>query len=86
MAQPLATRVTLPVVVGVLLGNVARTDVAIKVLQPTPISATRLTIAEARELVDMLAGVGRHDQVAQFRLGRFLRARGYEVEADRLSA
>jgi hypothetical protein len=46
----------------------------------------QLRLAEARELVDMLAAVGRHDQVAQLRLERFLRARGYESEADRLSA
>jgi len=46
----------------------------------------QLRLAEARELVDMLVAVGRHDQVAQLRLARFLRARGYEVEADRLSA
>jgi hypothetical protein len=35
-----------------------------------------LRLAEARELVDMLAAVGRHDQVAKLRLERFLRARG----------
>jgi hypothetical protein len=33
----------------------------------------------------MLAGVGRHDQVAILCLERWLRARGYEAEADRLS-
>jgi hypothetical protein len=30
----------------------------------------------------MLAGVGRHDQVAAMRLERFLRARGYPDAAD----
>ncbi|MGI8429434.1 MAG: hypothetical protein ACR2OB_09045 [Solirubrobacteraceae bacterium] len=45
-----------------------------------------LRLTEARELVDMLAGVGRHDQVAVMRLERWLRARDYEAEADRLSA
>jgi hypothetical protein len=44
-----------------------------------------LHLAEARELVDMLAGVGRHDQVAMMRLERFLRLRGYEAEADRVA-
>jgi hypothetical protein len=44
------------VLVGVLLGNVARTDVALAVLQPTPIATTRLTIAEAREFA--FASVG----------------------------
>ncbi len=43
-------------VVGVLLGNVARTDIAMRVLQPTPIATSRLTIAEARELA--FASVG----------------------------
>jgi hypothetical protein len=33
----------------------------------------------------MLAAVGRHDQVAQLRLERFLRARGYAEEADRVA-
>jgi hypothetical protein len=33
----------------------------------------------------MLDGVGRHDQVAQLRFERFLRARGYEAEADRVA-
>jgi hypothetical protein len=44
-----------------------------------------LRFAEARELVDLLDGVGRHDQVAQLRLERFLRARGYGEEADRVA-
>jgi hypothetical protein len=43
-------------VVGVLLGNVARTDIAMQVLQPAPIASTRLTIEEARELA--FASVG----------------------------
>jgi hypothetical protein len=33
-----------------------------------------LRLSEARELVEMLDGVGRHDQVARLRLERFLRA------------
>jgi hypothetical protein len=45
----------------------------------------QLRLAEARELVDMLVGVGRHDQVAAMRLERFLRSRGYESEADRVA-
>jgi hypothetical protein len=44
-----------------------------------------LRLAEARELVDMLAAVGRHDQVAKLGLERFLRARGYEDEANRVA-
>jgi hypothetical protein len=44
-----------------------------------------LRLAEARELVDMLDAVGRHDQVAKLRLERFLRARGYENEAGRVA-
>jgi hypothetical protein len=43
-------------VVGVLLGEVARTDIAARALQPTPIPATRLTMAEARDLA--FASVG----------------------------
>jgi hypothetical protein len=45
----------------------------------------QLRLAEVRELVDMLAGVGRHDQVAVMRLERWLRARGYEDAADRVA-
>jgi hypothetical protein len=45
-----------------------------------------LRLAEAHELADMLAAVGRHDQVAQLRLERFLRARGYEAAADRAAS
>jgi hypothetical protein len=44
-----------------------------------------MRLVEARELVDLLAAVGRHDQVAVLRLGRWLRARGYEDEADRVA-
>ena len=44
-----------------------------------------LRLAQARELVDMLAAVGRHDQVAKLRLERWLRARGYDDEADRVA-
>jgi len=35
-----------------------------------------------RELLDLLDGVGWHDQVAVVRLERWLRARGYDDEAD----
>ena len=45
----------------------------------------RLGLAAARELVDPLDAVGRHDQVAQLRLKRFLRARGPEAEVDRVA-
>ena len=45
----------------------------------------QLRLAEARELVDLLAAVGPHDQVAQLRLERFLRARGFGEEADRVA-
>jgi hypothetical protein len=45
----------------------------------------QLRLAEARDLIGLLAAVGRHDQVAQLRLERFLRARGYEAEADRVA-
>jgi hypothetical protein len=45
----------------------------------------QLRLAGARELVDMLDAVGRHDQVAKLRLERFLRARGYGDEADRVA-
>src|SRR3954451_11849894 len=38
-----------------------------------------------RSLVDLLDGVGRHDQVAVVRLERWLRARGYDDEADRVA-
>jgi hypothetical protein len=34
---------------------------------------------------DLLDGVGRHDQVAVVRLERWLRARGYDEEADRVA-
>ena len=44
-----------------------------------------LRIRDAREVIDMLEGIGRHDQVAQLRLERFLRSRGYEAEADRVA-
>lgn len=44
--------------VGVLLGDVVEADIARRVLQPTPISSARLTIAEARELA--FASVGEH--------------------------
>jgi hypothetical protein len=44
-----------------------------------------MRLAEARELVDLLDGVGRHDRVAVMRLERWLRARGYEDAADRVA-
>jgi hypothetical protein len=44
-----------------------------------------LLLRDARELVDLLDGVGRHDQVAVVRLERWLRARGYHDEADRVA-
>jgi hypothetical protein len=45
----------------------------------------QLRLSEARDLVDMLGAVGRHDQVAKLRLERWLRARGFEAEADRVA-
>jgi hypothetical protein len=44
-----------------------------------------LLLRDARELVDLLAGIGRRDQVAVVRLERWLRARGYDDEADRVA-
>jgi hypothetical protein len=44
-----------------------------------------MRLAEARELVDMLSGVGRHDQVAAMRLERFLRTHGFETAAGRVA-
>jgi hypothetical protein len=44
-----------------------------------------ITIADLRELADLLAGVGRHDQVATLRLERWLRVRGLDEEADRVA-
>jgi hypothetical protein len=44
-----------------------------------------LVLRDARELVELLDGVGRHDQVAVVRLERWLRARGYDDEADRVA-
>ena len=45
----------------------------------------QLRLAEARELIDLLAAVGRDDQVAQLRLERFLRSRGCPDAADRVA-
>ncbi len=42
-------------------------------------------LRDARELIDLLDGVGRHDQVAVVRLERWLRARGFGEEADRVA-
>jgi hypothetical protein len=44
-----------------------------------------MRLAEARELVDLLDGVGRHDQVATLRLERWLRARRFGEAADRVA-
>ena len=44
-----------------------------------------LLLRDAREVVDLLEGVGRHDQVAVVRLERWLRARRYDEEADRVA-
>ena len=44
-----------------------------------------LLLRDARELIDLLDGVGRHDQVAVVRLERWLRARGYDDDADRVA-
>jgi hypothetical protein len=44
-----------------------------------------LVLRDARELIDLLDGVGRYDQVAVLRLERWLRARGYDDEADRVA-
>ena len=43
-----------------------------------------LLLRDARELVDLLDGIGRHDQVAVVRLERWLGAHGYDEEADRV--
>ena len=56
--------------------------------EPTPIPTEykrRMRLAEARELVDLLDGAGRHDRVAVLRLRRWRRARGYQDEADRVA-
>ncbi len=44
-----------------------------------------LLLRDARELIDLLDRVGRHDQVAVVRLEGWLRARGYDDEADRVA-
>jgi hypothetical protein len=44
-----------------------------------------MPLAEARELIDLLDGAARHDRGAVLRLERWLRARGYEDEADRVA-
>ena len=44
-----------------------------------------LLLRDARELIDLLDGIGRHDRVAVVRLERWLRARGYDDEADRVA-
>jgi hypothetical protein len=45
-----------------------------------------LCLADAGELVELLQRVGRRDPVADLRLQRWLRARGFGAEADRISA
>jgi hypothetical protein len=44
-----------------------------------------LLLRDARELIDLLDGIGRHDRVAVVRLERWLRARGYDDAADRVA-
>jgi hypothetical protein len=58
---------------------------AVKWLSRYATEDRHIRLAEARELVDMLAAVGRHDQVAALRLGRWLRARGSSDAADRVA-
>jgi len=44
-----------------------------------------LLLRAARELIDLLDSVGRHDQVAAVLLERWLRSRGQDEEADRIA-
>ena len=44
-----------------------------------------MRLAEAREFLALLDGVGQHDQVAVIRLERWLRGRGYGEEAGRVA-
>jgi hypothetical protein len=44
-----------------------------------------LLLRDARELLDLLDGVGRHDQVAVVRLEWWRRARGHDDEVDRVA-
>jgi hypothetical protein len=44
-----------------------------------------LHLGDLRELADLLLGVGHYDQVAQLRLERWLRGRGFGEEADRVA-
>ena len=44
-----------------------------------------MRLAEMCVLVDLLDGGGRHDEGAMVRLERFLRARRYPAEADRVA-
>ena len=44
-----------------------------------------LHLGDLRELAELLQRVGDHDQVAQLRLERWLRARGFGEEADRVA-
>lgn len=43
-----------------------------------------LHLGDLRELADLLVGAGRHNQVAQLRLERWLKMRGCGEEADRV--
>jgi hypothetical protein len=59
--------------------------VAVRWLSRYTAEDRQLRLAEARVLVDMLDGVGQHNQVAAMRLERFLRGRGYPDAADRVA-
>jgi hypothetical protein len=48
--------------------------------------ASPIGLRDAAEVAELLVGVGAHQRVAEIRLERWLRARGLETEADRVSA
>jgi hypothetical protein len=52
--------------------------------QPRPFAGS-LHLEDLRELADLLVGVGGHDQVAQLRLERWLKMRGFGEEANRVA-
>jgi hypothetical protein len=52
-----------------------------RLLERSPIG-----LRDAAEVAELLVGVGAHQRVAEIRLERWLRARGLETEADRVSA
>jgi hypothetical protein len=54
-------------------------------LPPSRPGGTKQFPSISTEVIDMLEGIGQHDQVAQLRLERWLRSRGYESEADRVA-